>query len=309
MEVFDRASVHIHHGRMPVAHNDLRLVSRQGLEFAKALRSAGITVSLGEDDGRPTAFYSRKGIDEFFKDPMVIYVALPTTIQLVTNVLSGLVLHWQALRGTKPSQATPRVVVHGRRTPDSDEITVDVFGQDASPEFVSEIIAAVRTGHPPLTEAPPPPDPSRPAPIRLEHTNQIVAWGNLQRTRGGWEIVNARLVSEDAFRRMQTGELNSFSIGGIATKAICMICHDDYVSCDHVAGRYYDGKRCLVDIAGFSVREVSLVGNPVNRECVATLYLPDENDPVLLPREGKGEAEQQSVVVSRELQEDKSKGE
>jgi hypothetical protein len=82
------------------------------------------------------------------------------------------------------------------------------------------------------------------------------------------KVEDAKIDHEETCRRLDAGELSGFSIGGMAGKATCSICSGSYLDCDHVAGEEYVGQSCQVDVSEISLREISLVRNPVNRQAI-----------------------------------------
>lgn len=63
------------------------------------------------------------------------------------------------------------------------------------------------------------------------------------------------------------------SIGGLAGTATCSICGKPINSfeCDHIAGNLYRGRIAQGLVSSFSVREVSLTTNPLDKRCVLQL--------------------------------------
>jgi len=108
------------------------------------------------------------------------------------------------------------------------------------------------------------PDPYRPFPIFLEHTTKIVGWG------GGWIDdstgafrVKAKITDDETLKRKQSGELKGFSPGGVVYRSTCSVCKGNYVDCNHIAGREYDGIECTVLLNDFDIAEISIVKDPV----------------------------------------------
>jgi hypothetical protein len=112
------------------------------------------------------------------------------------------------------------------------------------------------------------PDSERPVPIFLEHTHQIIGWGRISRKDGALKVEDAKIDHEETRRRLAAGELSGFSIGGMAAKATCSICAGSYLDCPHVAGEDYAGQSCQVNVGEISLREISLVRNPINQQAV-----------------------------------------
>jgi hypothetical protein len=107
-----------------------------------------------------------------------------------------------------------------------------------------------------------PPDPNRPVPIYLEHITKIVGWGRVEVDDTGLKVENAIVTDDETWTRIESGELKGLSIGAVVGGSRCSICGEDYVSCNHVGGREYNGVRCAVHIDELEPEEISIVRNP-----------------------------------------------
>lgn len=87
------------------------------------------------------------------------------------------------------------------------------------------------------------------------------------------------------------------SCGLIVKESRCSICEEDYDTCDHIKGKPYWGELCSRIITAQELLEVSLVRNPANKACRATVISDENNiarDPFtwreISPFSGDGEA-------------------
>lgn len=86
------------------------------------------------------------------------------------------------------------------------------------------------------------------------------------------------------------------SIGHIVKKSRCSICDGEYAECDPLKGKAYMGEFCVREILDSKLIEVSLVGDPANRDCRITHI--EDDDGVYrdvmtwreTPRKGNGDA-------------------
>lgn len=67
-----------------------------------------------------------------------------------------------------------------------------------------------------------------------------------------------------------------FSSPGMVIKsAECSICRKEYGTCEHVRGRPYMGEFCARIIKDWTLTEVSIVGDPANKQCIVTSFSRD----------------------------------
>ena len=90
-----------------------------------------------------------------------------------------------------------------------------------------------------------------------------MGWGRIHKGDKGLRVEDAKITDEEAWTRIQSGDLKGFSIGGLIYSATCSVCNSDYVDCNHIAGRKYDGMKCGVRIDGIDLAEISIVKDPV----------------------------------------------
>lgn len=60
------------------------------------------------------------------------------------------------------------------------------------------------------------------------------------------------------------------SVGAIVREQRCSICRADYSACDHLAGKPYMGRICVIEFKESSLDHVALVEHPADRRCRLT---------------------------------------
>jgi len=110
-----------------------------------------------------------------------------------------------------------------------------------------------------------------PTPIFLEHKPKIIGWCRLKATHTKLEFDDSIILDKKVYKKIKDNKIKGGSLTGIAEKSICSICKTDYVLCNHIAGQIYDGQDCINEIHEASIVEVSLVKEPINKECLVSL--------------------------------------
>lgn len=88
------------------------------------------------------------------------------------------------------------------------------------------------------------------------------------------------------------------SLGLVAKRSLCSLCHSDYNQCEHVAGKVYWGRRCVRIISESEIREVSFVTDPADKRCRVTTFSIDgvETDMMtLVPLNGEQLADTEAL--------------
>lgn len=194
----------------------------------------------------------QKGLD--VTDPLVLFV-VSIPVNLIVNLVAGFLLHL-ALR-------KPRILIVQVREDGEIESCTDEKGQTISDKEVQSVVSSLEKVEP---FSLPVADSDLPVPIYLEHTSKVVGWGKLWLEEGGLRV-KARIDDDATYNRIESRDLVGFSLGGIAKKYECSICHKDYFACPHVRGKTYEGEKAVCQIKGFDIAEISIVSDPANAHC------------------------------------------
>ena len=116
--------------------------------------------------------------------------------------------------------------------------------------------------------------------IELKQGDPDAAWDDLVRAQqaasaarraharfGQLEIREERL---EAIEQVVFPPQVFMSIGGAATVKTCSVCEEDYESCDHIAGRPYNGELCSCRIEALDLDHVAIVDAPADKHCRVT---------------------------------------
>ena len=238
-----------------------KLVTRDTLILIKHLRSEGYEIVIEPEDNQPLEYLYKKGFSEFFADPVNIMLAgIPITI--ITNIISNQIqkifdkgetinsnniniqidnsIHNYNYLGEKQAKNRKKLIEKKRNT------LKDGF------EKCFEIKSPIR---------------KYPTPIFLEHKPKIVGWCYLFTDDKGLKsegIITNKIVK----KRISQKRLNGASVTGIATKTECSICKSNFVYCEHIPGKKYDGKECYNTIIETDFVETSIVKQPINSQCL-----------------------------------------
>jgi len=162
-----------------------RVISREALDFMKALRESGYAVSVDPDDGTVLSYLTEKGLRAFLSDPLyIVLIGIP--LGIVVNVTSN----WLYERFRKvPSAEQASIILevdergirsrydhNGRHERERFESILGMFERRAKRYAESQAIE--------------PPDPTRPVPLFLEHTTKLVGGDAPVWTKraSGWKI-------------------------------------------------------------------------------------------------------------------------
>jgi hypothetical protein len=238
-----------------------RVISRKELELFKLLRAEGVDIRVSGDPLHELNYLSRKGVHEWLSDPVIVLlVGIPVSI--ACGVLSTVLYNMFA--GKKPAHTD--VVLELDNRGNRAHYTCDGTPLD-TPQF-DALLNAMRERrivHTNITQLKPP-YPTRPMPLFLEHTSQVVGWGTVVADDNirGHRVEDAVITDAEVWRQIKEGSLKGFSIGVLVREARCEICGESYFDCGHIAGQFYNGISCVVRLMKFDICEISIVANPVN---------------------------------------------
>ena len=238
----------------------LRVVSRETLHLIKTLRAQGYSVVVEPEDGTKLNYFVEKGLRELLSDPVYAFV-----IGIPTSLVLNLIANW---------------VCHLRRSPKPDEVNVVLefdeggnkvryseSGRPVSDERFNSMLSALEDRKHRFEESRKltSPYPGYFIPIHLEHTGKVVGWSkgfifNDQKKAIG--VDTTKICDDETWERIERHELRGFSIAGIVSNAKCLICREEYVNCNHIAGIKYNGEKCTVR-ATTRPAEISIVKDPV----------------------------------------------
>jgi hypothetical protein len=236
-----------------------RVISREALDLTKLLRIKGYSVVVEPDDGSKLNYSTEKGLREFLTDPIhMVIVGIP--IAVIVNIVSS----WLYQRFKRvPNSEEVSIVLELDQ--EGSRIRYDHKGQPLSEKKFKAILRLIERKAERYEEAQkiPPPDLTRPVPIFLEHTHQLVGWGRSSVDKKGLRLNDIQVTHKKTLKRMNDGTLGGLSIAGLIHKSTCSVCNLPYVECNHIAGEVYDGKKCLNRIDGVYLAETSLVEKPI----------------------------------------------
>jgi phage head maturation protease len=235
------------------------VISREALEFMKALRETGYAVSVDPDDGTALSYSTEKGLRAFLSDPLyIVLIGIP--LGIVVNIISN----WLYERFKKvPSAEQASIILeideHGVRS------RYDHNGRPMSEKRFESILGMFerRAKRYAESQAIEPPDPTRPVPLFLEHTTKLVGWGRARLDEKGLRLEDIKIIHKKTLKAMKRADLEGLSIAGLVYDSVCSICERQYIDCNHIAGKEYDGRKCLNRIDGILLAETSLVKQPI----------------------------------------------
>jgi hypothetical protein len=239
---------------------DLRVVSRETLHLIKVLRSNGYKVVVEPNNGKKLFYLAEKGIKEFLSDP-IIGLAINVSLSLVINLISSWIYdHLKRPPKNNEVNLVLEIDENGKR------VRYNQNGQPISDQQFQNLLSVMENRAKQYSESlkTQPPDPLRPYPIYLEHTSQVVGWAEkVFKNDKGLMIEGVKITDEQTKLRIEYDDLTGFSVGGIIQKSTCSICKKDYTACNHITGKQYDGKDCIVRIDKILLADFSVVKNPV----------------------------------------------
>jgi len=236
-----------------------RVISREALDLMKVLRESGYAVSVDPDDGTALNYSTEKGLRAFLSDPLyIVLVGIP--ISVVVNIISNW-LYDRFKKVPSPKQASIifEIDEHGVRS------RYDHTGKPMSEKRFQSILKVFerRAKRYAESQAIEPPDPTRPVPLFLEHTTKLIGWGRAGLDEKGLRLDDIGIIHKQTLKAMKRGDFEGLSIAGLVYDSVCSICERQFVDCNHIAGKEYDGRKCVNKIDGILLAETSLVKQPI----------------------------------------------
>lgn len=240
-----------------IQRGELFLAMRLTLQNCSEQRDTPLVVE--PDDGSKLNYSTEKGLREFLTDPIhLVIVGIP--ISIIVNIVSSWL--YQRFKRVPNSEEVGIVIELDEQ---GSRIRYDHKGQPMSEKKFQAILRLMERKAERYEESQkiPAPDLTRPVPIFLEHTHQLVGWGRSSVDEKGFKLNDIQITHKKTLKRMNDGTLEGLSIAGLIHDSICSICKLPYVECNHIAGEVYDAKECLNRIDGVYLAETSLVEKPV----------------------------------------------
>lgn len=238
-----------------------KLVTRDTLLLIKLLRSEGYEVIVEPENDQPLEYLYKKGITEFFADPVnITLIGIP--IAILTNIISH---ELQKLFDKDDTLDKANINI----TIDNSNNTYNYLGKPQEKNNTKRIKKKrkeLKDGFSNCFEIKSPYY-DLPTPVFLEHKPKIIGWCELWSDEEGLKskmIITDKVVK----RRISQNRLNGLSVTGIATKTECSICKSDFVYCEHIPRKKYKGKKCFNTIIETDYVESSVVKEPINSQCL-----------------------------------------
>lgn len=241
-----------------------KLVTKGTLELIKELRNNGYEVIVRPENNQPVQYLFKKGIHEFFSDPLYAYLAgIPTSVilNIASNYIQKSIDKWNQTDKNKKNiiiinQTFNEIIDLNKKTVTRSEI----FDKKNKSKKKKDAFKRCFSRLSPYSHLP--------TPIFIEHKPQIIGWGRLKVSDEALEIEECKILDKTIKRKIKNGKIKGASVTGIAEKSICNICQQNYVDCNHITGEIYNGKRCANEIHEATFVEVSLVSVPINSHCI-----------------------------------------
>lgn len=219
----------------------------------------GYSVRVEPDDGEKLNYLSQKGWQETLSDPVFLFV-IGIPLALLLNLISNW-LYDHLKRTPEPNDAS--LVLEYAES--GNRVRYNHSGQQISEERFRAILSSLDERKHRFAESQKitSPDPAHPYPVHLEHTPKIIGWAqDIYKDDIGIRLDGIKIVDDETWQRIQSGELTGLSPGGVITSSVCQICKRDYIDCNHIAGETYEGEECTVWIASMCIAEFSIVKEP-----------------------------------------------
>ncbi len=227
------------------------------LDLAKSVSEAGYRVGIPQlESTNKKEVLLQKQFD--ISNPLVIFI-IGIPFSILAGIVSGLVVHL-ITRGKTPKILIIKISKQGKV-----ENCYYENGEIVSDEKVKDIISKITTAH---SYTSPSPMLTRPVPIHFEHTSKVVGWGNASIVDNGLVVTNVKIDDAETRRLIKAKKLIGFSIGGIAKRYECSICHKNYFLCKHIKGYIYNGKKAYCNIKNLDLAEISIVSDPANADAL-----------------------------------------
>jgi len=228
------------------------VITREELNIIKTLRENGIDYEISSQHKSQLYILSKKNFD-----PSMAEIVFLTIHGLAVGVVSGFIK--DAI--SKGSNLKDRLFIKNK-----DGEIFDYTGSKIDKSTVENVTNKMLSDNSDLSSSLLKSSPYYELPwsVHLEHTHEIVGWCNLFEDEHGLRCDPMKITCVDTWNKIQSGELQGFSIGGMIAKSKCNICSSDFVSCNHISGVTYDRIECVCEIHQFDLAEVSVVKNPAN---------------------------------------------
>ncbi|TWI03397.1 hypothetical protein IQ05_00342 [Flavobacterium tiangeerense] len=242
-----------------------KLVTRETLILMKYLREEGYEVKVLPDNDQPIEILYKKGLADFFADPVFIaLIGIP--IGIITTIVSNKIQKLIDSGNKKEKINQDHLIIQ------IDNSTHNYLGEKFLNEKKHKIkkkCKELKDGFAKCFEIISPKS-EFPTPIFLEHKPQIIGWCSLYADDKGLKakgIITDKIIK----KRIKQKRLNGMSVTGIAKITECSICKKSYVECNHVAGNDYGDKSCYNTIIETDYVETSIVKEPINSQCLVSM--------------------------------------
>jgi len=236
------------------------VISREALHLIKYLRSQGYKVTIEPENNNEINFLTEKGIREFLLDPInIILINIP--ISIIVSLIASYI--YDCLK-RKPKNDEVNIFLEIDEK--GNKIRYSHSGQPISDRRFKDLLKILERKAKAYksSQKKVPPDPNKPFPIFLEHTEKLIGWGQIYEDKTGLKVEDAEISDSETLKRIRSGELKGMSIGGLVRKSKCSVCGLNYLDCNHVTGKIYDGVKCICDIYEVDLAEISVVKYPIN---------------------------------------------
>lgn len=242
-----------------------KLVTRETLILMKYLREEGYEVKVLPDNEQPIEILYKKGLAEFFADPIFIAL-LGIPIGIITSIVSNKIQKLIDSLDKKETINQEHLIIQ------IDNSTHNYLGENFPKEkkkMIKKKRKELKDGFERCFQIKSP-KPKFPTPIFLEHKPKIIGWCSLSTDDNGLKA-EGMITDKVIKRRIKQNRLRGMSVTGIAKKTECSICKKSYTECNHVAGNKYDNKGCYNTIIETDFVEASIVKKPINSECLVNM--------------------------------------
>ncbi|UAY51638.1 hypothetical protein [Ferruginibacter albus] len=242
-----------------------KLVTKGTLELIKELRLNGYEIIVTPENDQPIEYLYKKGFHEFFDNPVYTFlIGIPTGIivNILSNYIQKVIDKWNQTEDIKNNI----IIVDNSIIINLNQQIIsksEIKDKKKKSEKVKEDFDKCFSLKSPYINLP--------TPIFINHKPKVIGWCRLKATYSTLEFDDAIILDNSVKRKIREGKIKGASLTGIATKSVCSICKSNYVECNHFAGDIYNNIKCINEIHEASIVEVSLVKEPINRECLINI--------------------------------------
>lgn len=240
---------------------DLKVVSRETLHLIKLLRSEGYDVIVEPEKIQTLNYYVEKGFKEILADPIYALV-----IGLSSSFFLNLLSSWVYDIWRKPPEKDDVQLVL-EFDENGDKVRYSQSGEILSDEKFKAILQSLNERQNSFRKSREnaSPVPGRSYPVYYEHTDNIIGWAeNIIKRTDGFYLDGLQITDPHIEDLVNNGYLSGVSVAGIVIKSTCSVCDSNYVTCNHITRKQYNGKECFVRIDDFAIAEFSLVQDPIH---------------------------------------------